>query len=249
MIIIKTKKEIEIIKENAIDLAKIMKRLKNEVRPGINTLKIERLAKSLILEKKAKPSFLGYGGFPSTLCVSINEEIVHGIPSNRILKQGDILSLDIGMKRNGYHSDMAVTVPVGNISPEAKRLIKTTKKALKRGISKIKIKNTIGDIGNCIQRHIESQGYGVVRDLCGHGIGKGLHEDPQILNYGKRHSGEKIKKGMVFCIEPMATSGDWHIKKSKNNFAIETKDGSMSAHFEHMVVVTEKGSIVLTEID
>jgi len=186
--------------------------------------------------------------YPACLCTSVNEEIVHAIPSDRVLKNGDILKLDLGILYKGFNTDMAVTVPVGKISFEAQRLIRVTKKALKMGIKKARIGNTFGDIGNTIQRYVESQGFNVVRELCGHGIGRELHEDPQILNYGKRHTGPEIKEGMVFCLEPMVAMGDWRIKKGKDSYSYETKDGFLSAHFEHMMAVTKNSCQILTEI-
>jgi methionyl aminopeptidase len=227
-------------------LAGIMRKLEKEVKPGIATKFFNELAEDLILKYGGKPNFKGYEGYPATLCASINEEVVHALPSKRKLEEGDILSLDLGMKFKGYHSDMAVTVPVGKVALETQRLIRVTKKALKRGIKKVRQGNTIGDIGNTIQRYVESQGFNVVRELCGHGIGKDLHEDPQILNYGQRHKGETIKEGMVFCLEPMVVMGNWKIKKSKDGYGYETKDGSLSCHFEHMVAVAKNGPRVLS---
>jgi len=255
MISIKTPEEIKIMAEGGKILAKIMKELKKMAKPGITTRELDGVAETLILKSGGKCSFKGYQEpgdepaepFPACLCTSINEEIVHGIPSDRILKAGDILSLDIGMKYKGLHSDMAVTLPVGKISFEAQRLIRVTKKALKRGIRKVRAGNTFGDISNTIQRYAESQGFAVIRDLCGHGIGRELHEDPKILNYGKRHTGPKIKEGMVFCLEPMVTVGDWKIKKIENGQAFVTADGSLSAHFEHTMAVTKNGCQVLTQ--
>ena len=180
------------------------------------------------------------------MCASINEELVHVVPSQRKLKEGDVLSLDLGMKYQGYHSDMAITLPVGKISPEAARLIRVTKKALKRGIKKARPGNTFGDIGNTIQRYVEGQGLNVVRDLCGHGIGRELHEEPKILNYGKRRTGPEIKEGMVFCLEPMVAVGDWKLKKAKDGYGHETADSSLCAHFEHTIVATKDGCKILT---
>lgn len=248
MISIKTKEEIKIMAECGKILAKVMKELEKKVKPGISTKELDRAAEALILKSGGKCSFKGYEGYPTCLCTSVNNELVHAIPSKRILKDGDIISLDLGVFYKGYHSDMAVTVPVGKVSPEAQRLIRVTKKALKRGIKKARPGNTFGDIGNTIQRYVEGQGFGVVRDLCGHGIGKEVHEDPKILNFGKRHSGEEIKPGMVFCLEPMVTMGDWKIKKSQDGYGFETADGSLSAHFEHMMVATKNGVKVLTVI-
>ena len=249
MIPIKSKEEIEIMAEGGKILAKILKELEKKVKPGITTKELDRVAETLIFKSGGTPSFKGYDEFPATLCTSINEELVHAVPSQRKLKEGDILSLDIGMKYQGYHSDMAITLPVPKkISPEAIRLIRVTKKALKRGIKKVRPGNTFGDIGNTIQRYVESQGFNVVRDLCGHGIGRELHEEPKILNYGKRHLGPEIKEGMTFCLEPMVTAGDWKLKKSKDGHGFETQDGSLSCHFEHMMVVTKNGVKVLTVI-
>jgi len=248
MILIKTKEEIRIMSQGSKILAKVMGELTKMIKPGITTEELDMAAESHIFKFGAKPSFKGYEGFPSTLCVSINEEIVNGLPSERKLKEGDIVSLDLGVFYKGFHSDMAVTIPVGEISPEIQRLIRVTKKSLKIGIKKVRPGNTIGDVGNTIQRYIESQGFNVVRDLCGHGIGRNLHEDPQILNYGKRHTGPEIREGMVVCLEPMVAIGDPRIKKGKDGYSFKTIDGSLSAHFEHEMAVTKEGCRVLTEI-
>jgi len=274
MITIKTPEEIKIMAEGGKILAKIMRELEKKIRPGITTKELDRLAESLILKSGGKCSFKGYKDsdgysaipFPACLCTSINEEIVHVAPSNRVLKEGDIISLDLGILYKGFHTDMAITLPVtsppqvsskfgraspglvGKIDPEVARLIRVTKKALKRGIKKARIGNTFGDIGNTIQRYVESQGFNVVRDLCGHGIGKEVHEEPKILNYGKRRTGPEIKEGMVFCIEPMVTVGDWHIKRTKNGFGYQTEDGFLSAHFEHTLAATKNGCQILTEL-
>ncbi|MCK5044841.1 type I methionyl aminopeptidase [Candidatus Parcubacteria bacterium] len=249
MISIKTDKEIEIMAKNGKMLAKIMKELAAMAAPGITTNEINKAAEGLIFKYKGIPSFKGYNGFPAALCCSINDQIVHTPPSDKVLKEGDILSLDLGMEYNGYHSDMAITVPIGEVSSEALHLIRATRKALKRGIKKVRPGIRLGDISNTIQRHLEGQGLGIVRDLCGHGIGKKLHEDPQILNYGKRNKGIKVEKGMVFCLEPMATMGGEKIKKEEDGFTFATQDGSLSAHFEHMMVVTERGCRVLTSLE
>ncbi|XOB40432.1 MAG: type I methionyl aminopeptidase [Candidatus Nealsonbacteria bacterium] len=248
MIPIKSKEEIEIMREGGNILATIMKELEKRVEPGIATIQLDRLAESLIFKYGGKPSFKGYQGYPAALCVSINKEIVHAVPSQRIVKGGDIISLDLGLFYKGFHADMAVTLAVGNVSSEARRLLRATKKALKRGIKKARLGNTFGDISNTIQRYTEDQGFSVVRDLCGHGIGRELHEEPKILNYGKRHSGPEIKEGMCFCIEPMLTLGGWEIKKSEDGFGYETQDGSLSCHFEHTMVVTKQGCQILTSL-
>jgi len=248
MVSIKTLEEIQIMAEGGKILAGIMKELEKKVKPGITTEDLNRLAENLILKSGGKCSFKGYEDYPACLCTSINEEIVHSVPSARQLKDGDIISLDLGIFYQGFHTDMAITVPVGKISPETQRLIRATKKALKRGIKKTRPGNTIGDIGNTIQRYVEGQGFNVVRELCGHGIGKEIHEDPKILDYGKRHSGLEIKEGMVLCLEPMVTVGDWKLKKSADGFGYQTQDGSLSCHFEHTMVVTKNGAKILTMI-
>ena len=248
MITIKTEEEIQTMRESGKILATVLKEIEKQVKPGITTLELDRAAEALILSYGAKPGFKGYDGFPYSLCASVNENIVHGYPSNYVLKDGDIIGLDLGVLYKGYNSDMAITVPVGNVSFEAKRLIMVTKKALKRGIKKTRPGNTTGDIGNTIQRYVESQGYGIVRDLCGHGIGKELHEDPKVPNFGKRGGGEKLVEGMVICIEPMVTAGDYKLIKSKDGYGYATKDGLLSAHFEHTIAITKKGAKVLTEV-
>ena len=249
MITIKSLEELKIMAEGGKILAKIMKELRKRVRSGITTKELDKVAEDLVFKYGARPSFKGYLGFPAVLCTSINEEIVHGIPSERKLKEGDIISLDLGILFKGFHTDMAITVPVGRVKPEVTRLIRVTKKALKRGIKKIRPGNTIGDIGNTIQRYVEDQGFNVVRDLCGHGIGKEVHEEPQIPNYGKRRSGPELVEGMVICLEPMVTVGDWHIKKAKDGYGFQTKDNSLSAHFEATIAVKKDGCEVLTKFE
>jgi len=268
MIKIKNPREIEIMQEGGKILAKIIKKLETKVKPGITTKELDRLAEGLILNSGGKCSFLGYNVpddaspnkvYPNCLCTSINEEIVHAIPSARILKEGDIISLDIGMEYRGFHNDMAITVPVGQVSDSTKKLLKVTKEALELAIEKIKPGNQIGDISRIIQKYVEGQGYGVVRELCGHGIGREVHEDPEILNSVSfdRVTVDKVpyqgiaktvmQEGMVLCVEPMVTVGDWHIKRSSDGFGFETQDGSLSCHFEHTIAVTKDGHRVLTE--
>jgi len=247
MITIKTPQEIEIMRVAGKILAKVMKELEAKVALGVSTKELDDLAEKLIVESGSKPAFKNYNGFPNALCVSINEEIVHGVPSDRKLKEGDIVSLDLGLIHKGFCSDMAVTVPVGEISPEANRLIRVTKKSLKRAIARVKAGRTVGDVAHAVQNYIEEQGFGVVRELCGHGIGRELHEDPEVPNFGQRHKGETLRKGMVLAIEPMATMGDWKIKRSSDGFGYKTVDNSLVAHFEHTIAVGEKGGIVLTK--
>ena len=247
MITIKTPEEIQIMRQAGKILAQVMRKVEEMVKPGVSTEYLDKAAEGLILKYGAKPNFKGYQGFPATICACLNEEVVHCLPSERKLEKGDIISLDCGLALNGFNADMAVTIPVGEVPPETQRLIRVTKKALKRGIKKVKPGRTFGDIGNTIQRYVEGQGYNVIRDLCGHGIGKKLHEDPQIPNYGKRRQGPEIKEGMVFCLEPMVAVGDWKLKKANDGYGYQTKDGSLAAHFEHMIAVTKDGCEVLTE--
>ncbi len=250
MITIKTEKEIEIMRQGGRLLAEVMRSVKNEVREGVTTKELDKFAETLILEKGAKPAFKGYEGYPATLCTSVNQVIVHGLPSGYRLKNGDILSLDLGLIWEGFFSDMAITIPIGEIDFSVLRLIKVTKKSLKLAIKKMRPGNTFGDVGNTIQRYVESQGFNIIRDLCGHGIGRALHEDPQVLNYGKRHKGSKIMKGMVICIEPMVSLGGYQIKKSIDGFGFETRDNSLVAHFEHTVAVAgEKEGEILTSLE
>lgn len=247
MITLKTKEEIQIIAEGGKILAYALKELEKMAKPGITTLELDRASEALILSKGGKPAFKGYESFPFSLCASVNENVVHGFPSNYVLKEGDIVKLDLGVLYKGFNTDSAITVAVGNVSYEAKRLMNVTKKSLRLGIKKAKVGNTIGDIGNTIQRFVEDQGFGVVRDLCGHGIGKTVHEDPKIPNFGKRGSGEKIVEGMVICIEPMVTMGDYTLRKSDDSYGYATRDNSLSAHYEHTIAITAKGARILTE--
>ena len=248
MSLIKTKEEIDLMAQGGKILAAVLKEVEKMAKPGITTLELDRAAEALILKYKAKPAFKGYDGFPYSLCTSINEDIVHAYPSNRALKEGDIVGLDLGVLYKGYNTDMAVTVAIGEVSFEAKRLMAVTRKAMKLGIKKARAGITTGDIGNTIQRYVEDQGFGVVRDLVGHGIGKEVHEEPQVPNYGQRHKGTVLKEGMVICIEPMVTMGSHVIKRRKDGFGYATKDGSLSAHFEHTIAIFKDGAKVLTKL-
>lgn len=246
--ILKTKQEIETIREGGKILAEIMGKVKEKAVSGVTTQSLNVFAEKLIKEKKGVPSFKGYKGFPAALCTSVNEVVVHGVPSEYILKEGDVLSLDLGLYYKGFHTDMAITFPIGNVEGEVLRLIRETKKALKRGIKKTKVGNTLGDVGNTIERHVKKSGFQTVEGLCGHGIGKEIHEDPQILNEGKRGKGIPLEVGMVFCIEPMLSMGRKEIVPSGDGMGIKTLDNSLSAHFEHTLALTEKGVLVLTEL-
>ena len=246
--ILKKPEEIQIMHEGGKILAKIRKELAEAVKPGITTDDLESLAKMLVSSYGVKPAFLHYRGFPAILCTSINEEVVHCSPSDRELKEGDILSIDLGIVYKGWNSDTAITVPVGKISGNARRLIEVTKKSLDLGIKELHVGKTLGDVGYAIQKFAESQGFGVVRDLTGHGIGKALHEEPTVLNYGKRGDGPVIKEGLVVAMEPMLTEGDWNVVESKEDgFTYKTVDGKLAAHFEHTIAVTKDGPVVLTK--
>ena len=248
MALIKTKEEIEAIEEGGKILAGIMDCLKKEVIVGVSGDHLNNLAEELILKNKGFPSFKNYNGFPAALCLSLNEEIVHGIPFGKKIKEGDVVSLDLGFFYKGFHNDMATTVFLNEVPFDVLRLIKTTKKALKRGIKKARIGNTLGDIGNTIERCITSQGFKVIENLCGHGIGKEVHEPPDVLNFGKRHKGMKIEEGMILCLEPMASLGSSEIVLGKDMSTYKTKDSSISAHFEHTIIITKDGAKVATEL-
>jgi len=247
MITIKTPEEIAIMAQAGQMLAKIIRELKAEVKPGLTTQELDKLAEELILKSGAKPAFKGYGGFPNSLCTSINEQIVHGVPSKRELKEGDILSLDLGLIYKDFYSDMAVTLAIGSVSPEVRRLIQVTQTALRRAIACAKSGKTIGDISFTIQKYAQAQGFQVVRELCGHGVGCQLHESPDIPNFGRRHKGPKIETGMVLAIEPMVVLGQPGIKKGPDGFCYQTADNSLSAHFEHTIAVIGQGARILTK--
>lgn len=242
------------MREGGKILSRILKTIKKSAIPGIETIQLEKIAQKEIKSIGAECAFLGYKGsekekpFPSCLCTSINEEIVHVPPSHRRLKNGDILKLDIGIKWKGFYLDMATTVGVGEISREGKRLIRVTRDSLKNAIRILRPGITFGDLGFMIQQYIESHGFNVVRELCGHGIGRELHEDPRVLNYGKRGEGEIVREGMVFCIEPMVTMKDWRLERTKDGFGFKTKDNSLTAHFEATVFVTKNGCESFTNL-
>jgi len=243
---IKTPEEIEIIAENGEILHNVLSTLEKEIRPGITSLFLDELAEDLIKQAGATASFKGYQGFPASICASINEEVVHGIPDERELKNGDIISIDAGVYKNDFHSDSAITVPVGTISDKTQKLLDVTRKSLYRGIKALKPGIKLGYLGHVIQTYIEKNNYGVVRELVGHGIGREIHENPAIPNYGNRNNGIKVEKGMVFAIEPMVTIGDYHVDIGREEWVVTTVDGSLSAHYEHTVAITENGARILT---
>jgi methionyl aminopeptidase len=229
-------------------LARIFKELEKKIKPNIRTKDLEIYAESLMKKEKVRPSFKGYENFPSAICTSINEEIVHTPPSSRKIKEGDLLKIDIGINYKGFHLDKAKTYPINKVSFESLRLLKVAKKALKLGIKKARVGNTIGDISNTIQRYVESQGFNVIKELFGHGIGRNLHEEPIIPNFGKRKKGPKILEGMVICIEPMISMGDPKLEKTEDGFGFRTRDKSLTAHFEDTIAILKKGPINLTSL-
>jgi methionyl aminopeptidase len=248
MIILKSRPEIEKMRKSNAIVAAILEELSKKIRPGVKTIELDRLSEELALKKGARPAFKGYRGYPYSLCTSVNSEVVHGMPSERELKEGDIVSLDFGILNDGYYGDAAVTVPVGEITPGARKLLKITEEALYKGIAEIKAGNRIGDISSAIQGHVEAAGYSVVRDLVGHGIGKSLHEDPQVPNYGSGGRGIELKPGMVFAIEPMVNEGTYRVEILRDGWTVVTADGKLSAHFEHSVAITENGPVILSRI-
>lgn len=247
MVTLKSPREVQKMKDANKIVAEVLSILIEETSEGMTTLDLDKRAYDLTLKKGAKPAFKGYHGFPGTLCISVNEEVVHGIPDERVIKNGDIVGVDFGVVLDGWFGDSAVTIPVGKISKEASQLLKVTEESLYKGIDAALPGNTVGDIGFAVQKHAESHGYGIVRDFVGHGIGTALHEDPQIPNFGKKGGGRKLEAGMVIAIEPMITVGSYKVKVLKNNWTAVTVDGSLAAHFEHTVAVTDTGPVILSD--
>jgi methionyl aminopeptidase len=239
MIIQKTKEEIELMRQSALVVSKTLGMLAREVKPGVTSLYLDKLAEEFIREQGAIPGFLGLYDFPNTLCMSPNSQVVHGIPNNTPLVEGDIISIDCGAILNGYYGDHAYTFPVGEITPETQKLLDVTKESLYVGIREFKVGNRVGDVGYAIQQFTEKHGYGVVRELVGHGIGKTMHEDPEMPNYGRRGRGKKFVEGMVVAIEPMTNMGTQKIRHHKDGWTITTLDGKPSAHFEHDVAIVD----------
>lgn len=241
-----TTADIQLIKESSLLVGKTLAEVAERIQPGIPISMLDKIAEDFIRDHQGVPSFKGYNGYPATLCISINDVVVHGIPHNQILTDGDIVSVDCGVYKNGFHGDYAYTFAVGEISEEKKLLIERTKQSLYLGIAEAKVGNRTGDIGFAVQKYVESFGYGVVRDLCGHGIGRRLHESPEIPNFGKSGKGDLLRKGMVFCIEPMINQGSFKVYMENDGWTIRTYDGMPSAHFEHQVALTENGTEVLS---
>ncbi|MBS6267499.1 MAG: type I methionyl aminopeptidase [Tannerella sp.] len=246
MIYLKTDEEIELLRESNLLVGMTLGELAKWIAPGITTLKLDKIAEEFIRDHGAVPVFLGYGGFPNTLCVSVNEQIVHGIPSNYELKDGDIVSIDCGTVKNGFNGDSAYTFCVGEVAYDVRRLLKTTKESLYLGIEQAVEGKRVGDISNAVQTYCEKKGYSVVRELCGHGVGKRLHEDPEVPNYGRRGCGPLLKSGMVIAIEPMINLGSRNIVIERDGWTTRTRDRKLSAHFEHTVAVREGKADILS---
>lgn len=249
MITLRSKREIDLLKEAGHIVYLTHQYLRPFIKAGIKTKELDQKAEAFIKSKGATPSFKGYEGFPSTLCISINEEVVHGFPSERVLEDGDIISIDIGACYKGYHGDSAWTYRVGEISDDAKYLLEHTEKALYEGIKQAKVGNRIGDISYAIEEYAKKHNLGVVKELVGHGVGTSIHESPDVPNYGTRGTGPKIRDGMVIAIEPMLTLGSPDIYIEDNDWTVKTVDSSLAAHFEHTIVVTNEGVIILTGDD
>ncbi|MBP1682501.1 MAG: map [Ignavibacteriaceae bacterium] len=251
MIYIKTQKEIDFIRESCRIVAETLRLAKSNVRVGVTTNELDRIAEDYIRSNDAIPAFKGYSqgglpGFPGSICTSINDAVVHGIPGQTKLEEGDIISLDVGVLKNNYYGDAALTVAVGNISDEKKLLLEVTEKSLQLGIEQAKSGNRVHDISAAVQDYVEQNGFSIVRDLCGHGVGKFLHEDPAVPNFGKRGTGAKLKKGMTIAIEPMVNAGRYEVITSPDGWTVMTADASPSAHFEHTILILDNSPEILT---
>ena len=247
MIVCKSPAEIERMRAANMLVADVLAELAAMVAPGVSTLDLDREAERLVRARGAEPAFKGYRGYPATLCASVNEQVVHGIPSKRGLAEGDIVSLDMGVKLDDFYGDSAITVPVGQVSDDVLRLLGVTQEALEHGIAQVRVGGRVSDIGHAIQQHVEAHGFSVVREFVGHGIGASLHEEPQIANYGEPGHGPRLAVGMVLAIEPMVNMGRPGVKVLADGWTAVTRDGSLSAHFEHTVAVTKEGPLVLTQ--
>lgn len=249
MVILKLPEEIEKMRASNLIVAEALMMIKEKVKPGVTTAELDQCAEQLVRQKGAKPAFKGYRGYPFSLCTSINAEVVHGMPSHRMLLPGDIISLDFGVYYKGYYGDAAVTVPVGDVSAETQKLITVSECGLYEGIKQAKPGNRLGDISAAVQSCVEAAGFSVVRDFVGHGIGKALHEDPQIPNFGMQGRGVLLKSGMVLAIEPMVNMGSFKVKILSDGWTVVTEDGKPSSHFEHSVAITDNGPDILSEIN
>jgi len=249
MISYKTEEEIELVRKSSLLVAKTHAEIAGLIKPGITTLALDKIAEEFIRDNGGVPAFKGYGGFPNTLCMSPNDQVVHGIPNDRALENGEILSVDCGVVMNGYYGDSAFTYEVGEVDAETKQLLKVTKESLYKGIEQAVAGNRIGDIGYAVQQHAESFGYGVVRELVGHGVGQNLHESPEVPNYGRRGRGVMLKEGLVIAIEPMINMGTRRILQNNDGWTITTIDNKPSAHFEHTIVVRKGKAEILSSFE
>ena len=246
MIVCKSPAELERMRASNGLVADVLAKLAAMVAPGVTTRELDTEAERLVRAAGAEPAFKGYRGYPCTLCASVNDQVVHGIPSDRPLAEGDIISLDMGVKLNGFYGDSAVTVPVGRVAPQTETLLRVTQEALAKGIERARLGGRVSDIGHAIQTHVEAHGFSVVREFVGHGIGASLHEEPQVANYGEPGRGPRLAEGMTLAIEPMVNMGRAQVKVLGDGWTAVTKDGSLSAHFEHTVAITREGPMVLT---
>ena len=249
MIVYKTLEEIELIRESSLLVSKTLGELKKLIFPGAIPIDLDKIAETFIRDNDAEPGFLGMYDFPNTLCVSINEEVVHGIPGGKPLKNGDVISIDCGVLKNKFYGDHAYTFEVGDVEEKTKKLLEVTKESLYRGIKKLKVGNRIGDVSNEIQNFTEKHGYGVVRELVGHGLGKSLHEEPDIPNFGHKNTGAKIKNGLVVAIEPMINQGGKEVEQASDGWTVITADRKPSAHFEHNIAVVNGNPEILSTFD
>jgi len=246
MVYLRTAEEIEILRENNQLVSKTLAEVAKAVKPGVTTLELDEVAEAFIRDNGAEPGFLGYQGFPNTLCTSVNSQVVHGIPNSTPLNEGDIVSVDCGVKKHGYYGDTAYTFGVGEIAAELKVLLETTKESLYEGVKAATHGKRIGDIGHAVQQYCETRGYSVVRELVGHGLGKNLHESPEVPNYGRRGRGQKLQEGMVICIEPMINLGRKEIQQENDGWTIRTRDNKASAHFEFAIAITKGEADILS---
>ncbi len=246
MVFTRNREEIEKIRVSAQLVAMTLREMGRHVRPGITTAELDRIAESFIRDHGARPAFKGYRGFPASICPSVNEEVVHGIPGPRELREGDIIGIDVGVEKNGYYGDAALSFPVGEVSAEARRLLDVTRESLMQGIAQARAGNRVGDISNAVQTYVEAQGYSVVKALVGHGIGREMHEEPAVPNFGPAGRGPRLMTGLVLAIEPMVNTGGYEVVTRSDGWTVATKDGGLSAHFEHTVAVGPDGPEILS---
>lgn len=249
MVILKQPDEIDKARASNRIVAEVLNVLREKVKPGVTTRELDKIAEGVAEKRRAKPAFKGYRGYPFSLCTSVNDEVVHGMPSNRILVEGDIIGLDFGIYHQGLYGDAAITLPVGKIGEQAANLMKVTEQSLYSAINQVCVGNRLGDISAAVQETVEAAGYSIVRDFVGHGVGKSLHEEPQIPNFGKKGRGIELKKGMILAIEPMVNAGQYKVKILSDGWTVITADGSLSAHFEHSVAITDNGPEILSKLN